>query len=59
MIVTFTVEFRDRILDEIVEFASNDSTVVAATLVGSTADASEQWFDPNLTGELAERMIFI
>ncbi|MHB1469902.1 MAG: hypothetical protein ACYCSA_02495 [Thermoplasmataceae archaeon] len=49
MIGAFTVEFRDRILDEIVEFASNDSTVVAATLVGSTADASEQWFDPDLT----------
>ncbi len=49
MIVTFTVEFRDRILDEIVEFDSNDSTVVAAALVGSTADALEQWFDPDRT----------
>ena len=49
MIGAFTVEFMDRILDEIVEFASNDSTVVAAALVGSTAYASEQWSDPDLT----------
>jgi hypothetical protein len=46
----FTVEFRERVRDRVLELARNDARVVAGAAVGSSAlGGGDRWSDLDLT----------
>jgi hypothetical protein len=50
----FTVEYRNRVRDRLIEIARADRRLVACALIGATAGGEDRWSDLDITFGLAE-----